>query len=163
MVTPRRTQTSLPIAGTGKAMRSAQAGILCLTDSNAFCLRLYLEAGEFNLWRQLCYYCIHIKMVLNSTLHYSREAILGFTPSELHVGQRVLTLSCTSSAGSMSILATITQSERVISRLLPAYAVSLFPQKCFAIHGLKALQVLSINASVENVQPVSRDRMCLYC
>lgn len=73
----------------------------------------------------LCYYCIHIKMVLNSTLHYSREAILGFTPSELRVGQRVLSLPCTSSAGSMSILATMTQSEQIISRLLPAYAVSL--------------------------------------
>lgn len=40
----------------------------------------------------------------------SREAILGFTPNQLHVGQRVLSLFCTSSTGSMSMLATATKS-----------------------------------------------------
>lgn len=58
----------------------------------------------------LCYYSVHIKMFLNSTLHYSREAILGFTPTQLHVGQRVLSLFCASSTESVSILATVTKS-----------------------------------------------------
>lgn len=46
---------SVAIASIGMAMRSAQASILCLIDSNnRICWRLYLEAGEFNLQRQLC-------------------------------------------------------------------------------------------------------------
>lgn len=88
-------------------------------------------------------------MFLNSTLHYSREAILGFTPNQLRVGKRVLSLFHTSSAGSMSIVATVTKSYWVISRLLAGYTVSFFPQKDFDIYGLKALQVLSINVSVK--------------
>lgn len=112
----------------------------------------------------LCYSCIHIKIFLNSTLHYSREAILGFSPNKLHVGQRILSLLYASSTGSTSILATVTKTEWVVSRLLPAYSVSVFPQKFFETYGLKALQVLSIvSVSVENIQPVSRDRVCLYC
>lgn len=59
----------------------------------------------------LCYYCIHIKIFLNSILHYSREAILGFSPNKLHVGQRMLSIFYASSTGSMSILATVTKCE----------------------------------------------------
>lgn len=45
---------SVPIASIRMTMRNAQTGILCLTDSNSrFRWSLYLEAGEFNLQRQL--------------------------------------------------------------------------------------------------------------
>lgn len=76
----------------------------------------------------------------------------------------MLSLLYASSSGSMSVLATVTKSEWIISRLLPAYSVSVFPQEFLEMYGLKALQVLSIiSVSVENIQPVSRERVCLYC